>query len=536
MRVLGLRQIAAIAVIVTLSACGDSMSPGGSDHHLAALTPPIAAVGPFTHANFKASDDAGGTAAVTFRVNGIPGGSPAVGTISASGVYSVPDSIPEGDTVVVTAVSVNDTTQRKSSTVFFMPSLQDPERDYYVHFPRVVDLASPSTVRLFIFPAANVSTITFIHDGALTPLTNVGNAVFMLEISPTLALSSFVAGSLHGLIGQLDYRAADGSRVKLTGIGVNVRDANMPNVTLTQLAPDAQRSPFVLNLRYNGPYFRSALPNVILARVRQLLGDRFDFVALVSNVNSNNNRNFTHVRNDVQGIGLAQFDNELGGRGRLRGIVNFPLDEYFDPGSAISHEVGHDWINFATDPTLHIGSPHWPMSSIASESVMGFSIGGAGGEGGMFPFSLETLGNGNVRVHSRTPSTIYSSWDLYLMGLLPSDSVPPALVLPPTLPLSSIVPGFETPATTYTIAQYVAAHGTRVPAYGSSPTEFTIATVVLSYGRLLSAAEMSYFDAAASRIESTTAFQVTTGFATAAASSPFSVATGGRARLHSRLD
>ena len=514
------------------------MPPGGPNAHsnLAVLTPSIAAVAPFTRATFKASDDAGGTAAVTFRVNGIPGGSPAVGTITSSGEYSVPDSIPDGDTVVVTAVSVNDTTQRKSSTVFFMPWLHEPDRDYYVHFPRVVDGASPSTTRIFFFPAANVATITFVHDGELTPLRDVGNGAFMLEVPPTLALSNFSAGSLHGRIGQLDFRTAAGAQVKLAGIGVNVRDANMPSVTLTQLAPDAQRSPFVLNLRYNPPYFRSALPHVILARVRQLLGDRFDFVALISNVNSNNNRNFTPARNDVQGIGLAQFDNEIGGRGRLRGIVNFPLDEYFDPGTAISHEVGHDWINFATDPTLHAGAPHWPMSSIASESVMGFSIGGQGGEGGMFPFSLETLGNGNVRIHQRAPSTIYGAWDLYLMGLLPADSVPPAYVLPPSLAISSLVPGFETPATTYTIAQYVTAHGARVPAYGASPTEFTIATVVLSYGRLLSPTEMSYFDAAASRIESTTAFPVTTGFATAATSSPFFVAAGGRARLRARLD
>lgn len=514
------------------------MSPGGSNgkHPLAVLTPPIAAVAPFTQATFKATDDAGGTAAVTFRVNGIPGGSPAVGTISASGIYSVPDSIPEGDTVVVTAVSVNDTTQRKSSTVFFMPSLHDPDRDYYVHFPRVVDGASPSTTRIFFFPAAGVATISFIRNGAPTPLADVGNGAFMLEVPPALAVSSFVGGALHGNIGQLDFRSSAGARVKLTGIGVNVRDANMPAVTLTQLAPDAQRSPFVLNLRYNGPLIGVSTPGAVVARVRQLLGDRFDFLAVVSNVNSNNNRFFLHVRNDVQGIGLGQFDNELGGRGRLRGVVHFPLDEYFDPGSAISHEVGHDWINFATDPTLHVGSPHWPMSSIASESVMGFSIGGQGGEGGMFPFALDPLGNGNVRIRSRAASTVFSPWDLYLMGLLPSDSVPSAYVLPPSLPFSSLVSGLETPATTYTIAQYVAAHGARVPAYGSSPTEFTIATVVLSYGRLLSASEMAYFDAAASRIESTTAFQVTTGFATAATSSPFFVATGGRARLHARLD
>jgi hypothetical protein len=524
--------------IVGLACGGDSTAPPGSDgpRRFVSLTPPVAAAAPGAGASFAARDDAGSPAQVGWQVNGIAGGSPSVGTISVNGEYLAPSTFPDGDSVVVTAVSKSDATQRLSSTIFFVPSLT--VRNYYVQFPRVMNAASPSKSRVFVVASADVASMTFLHDGAITPLVNVGNGIFMLELDPSVALANYASGALHGLAGQFEYRDASGARVKLTGIGVNVRDAAMPDVISTPVAADAQRSPFVLNLRYDTPLIGASPPAAVVARALQILGDRFDYLAVVANASSNNNRFYASVRNDVQGIGLPLVDNTsaVGSSGRLRGIVNFPLDEFFDPGSVLSHEVGHTWINFASDPLLQPGRPHWPMSSIASESVMGFSIGGPGGEGGQFPFSLVALGNGSYRVESRVASTIFSPWDLYLIGLLPTDSVPPAVILPSTVPFSSVRPGFETPATTYTIAQYVATQGARNPAYGAAPREFALATVVLSYGRLLSPSEMAYFDAAAARIESTTAFPVTTGFATAVPSSPFRVATGGRATLHARLD
>ncbi len=45
---------------------------------------------------------------VTWEVNGIPGGNASVGTISSTGVYSAPGSVPPGGMVTVSAVAAAD--------------------------------------------------------------------------------------------------------------------------------------------------------------------------------------------------------------------------------------------------------------------------------------------------------------------------------------------------------------------------------------------------------------------------------------------
>lgn len=54
---------------------------------------------------------------VTWQVNGVVGGNSTVGTISSSGVYTAPASVPAQPSLTVTAVSVADTTKSASATV-----------------------------------------------------------------------------------------------------------------------------------------------------------------------------------------------------------------------------------------------------------------------------------------------------------------------------------------------------------------------------------------------------------------------------------
>ncbi|MDQ8153833.1 MAG: hypothetical protein P3B98_04140 [Gemmatimonadota bacterium] len=509
------------------------------------VSPALAAVAPLARATFAALDQLGGPWPVTWLVNGVPGGSTATGLISSGGEYVAPAVIPEGDTVVITAVSTQDATRRVSAIAYFMPTLA--QRDYYVQFPRVMTVGQRTKTRVLWVPPTGVTSITFVEragcsnptppcGGASTPLQSVGNGVLMFELDPTIALSGYRPNSLHNLAGFLDLRDAAGTLTRRTLLGVNVREAQTPDVAITPLASDAQRSAFVLNLRVDAPLLGVAASPSVTSRALQLLGDRFDFLAIVANVTSGNNRFYAGVRNDVRGIGLQQFNNSVGhgSAGRLRGLVHYPSDEYFDPQSALAHEVGHAWISFAVDTLLRVGNPHWPLSDIGNESVMGVSIPGSGA-GGFFQYGLVAAGNGLYRLEARSQGGRYTMWDLYLMGLVPRDSVPPALILPRSLSLNAITPGLLTPATTYTIDEYVAAHGARAPAAGASPSEFTIATVVLSYGRLLTPAELSYFDAAAARMESTIPLPLTIGFGVGD-SNPFWVVSGGRARLRARLN
>jgi YD repeat-containing protein len=69
---------------------------------------------------FTAAVTEGGTViggGVVWSVNGIVGGNPSVGTITGTGLYTAPASLPPRPTVTVTATSVEDPTARENATV-----------------------------------------------------------------------------------------------------------------------------------------------------------------------------------------------------------------------------------------------------------------------------------------------------------------------------------------------------------------------------------------------------------------------------------
>ena len=524
-------------LLLALAACGGSSedrptnpTTGTQDF---TLSPAIAATAPRGTTTFAAKTAAGAPVPVAWRVNGVGGGSAQLGTISSAGVYSAPQTIPDGDSVVVTALATDNSVQQ-SATVYFIPNTTS--RDYYVPIPRVVDLQRATRTRFLLVPPPNAATVSFVPvAGSVIPLTPIGAGVLTFTLDASAVTSSYVSGTLHHFVGRLDYRTSASTQIKLTNLTVNVRDAGMPDVAISQLAADAQRSPYVLNLRVDtttiGPY-----PAITKRALEVLGGDRFDFVVVIATVTSNNNRYYASVRNDVRGIGLQTYDNSIpwGGAGRLRGAIAFPIDGFFDGADeGFIHEHGHAWINFGTDAQLRPGAPHWPLSTMA-HGVMGFSIGGQGGEGGAFPWLLTSLGDGTVRVTSEASLRVFTPLDLYIMGLLPADSVPPNMILQTSVNPNSLATGQVLPATTYPITDYVAGMGARVPSSATSPRQFATACVVLSYGRLLTQSEMAFFDYASARAETRTMLQTVAGLARGNAPG-FFLATGGRATLTTRL-
>jgi hypothetical protein len=59
--------------------------------------------------------------AVNWQVNGVAGGNATVGTISTTGLYAAPSSVPSPSTVTITAVSQADATKSASATVTVAP-------------------------------------------------------------------------------------------------------------------------------------------------------------------------------------------------------------------------------------------------------------------------------------------------------------------------------------------------------------------------------------------------------------------------------
>jgi YD repeat-containing protein len=82
------------------------------------------------------------TASVRWDVNGVPGGDPTVGTISAAGLYTAPAQVPLPPTVAVTATSTDDATLRDSATVV----VAEPQAVFAAAAPVSIGIRQPATV------------------------------------------------------------------------------------------------------------------------------------------------------------------------------------------------------------------------------------------------------------------------------------------------------------------------------------------------------------------------------------------------------
>ena len=98
--------------------------------------------------------NAGTNTAVTWQVNGIAGGNSTVGTISSSGLYTAPATVPGAGTVTVTAISVADPTKSASVTITFGPPLSVQAASTVVN---VTGTGVTDTVQI----TANVSAVTW---------------------------------------------------------------------------------------------------------------------------------------------------------------------------------------------------------------------------------------------------------------------------------------------------------------------------------------------------------------------------------------
>src|ERR1700738_1154826 len=81
------------------------------------LTPPSVSLLLGTSQTFTAAVTNSTNTAVTWSVNGIPGGNAAVGTISASGAYTAPGDLPSSGSVSVRATSVADSSKSAAAVV-----------------------------------------------------------------------------------------------------------------------------------------------------------------------------------------------------------------------------------------------------------------------------------------------------------------------------------------------------------------------------------------------------------------------------------
>jgi hypothetical protein len=394
-------------------------------------------------------------------------------------------------------------------------------------------------------------TLQFTTSGTITGLRldlQSGGAVTMTQtsagrwegsITAAQALFGYDAADVnHNFIGYLRVLGAGGAVTSSYNVFINVVDDNVPSVTVQTLYNDGRRTARVLNLRRpeltlspeTAPATRTEDIRRAVREAYKNLPDGFDFVQVAWTLPTYfQNRGHLSTKNNVSGIGSTIKDDDAlwGSAGKLQGVTVFPLDTYVDFAEAtFSHETAHQWVMFSKHPLLQSAIPHWPPSTMG-RGIMGVTI--SGSVGGAFPWTITQVSATTVRTDQGKSTETFDDFDLYLMGLLPAESVAPGWVLQGTA-----CAGCTVAATRFTINDLINVEGPRNPNAAQSQKSFRLATVIITSDRLLNDDEMAMFEYWVRRGEGTTEVPYTSGLAGGTAK-PWAVATRGLSTVDFRL-
>jgi hypothetical protein len=246
--------------------------------------------------------------------------------------------------------------------------------------------------------------------------------------------------------------------------------------------------------RWSGAKFRQLAPIVYRS-----LKDAFDFLVFAfpddAPVESPGGM-ATRARGHTGGLGLAQGDGTagFGSGGRLMGSLMFGRHQWLDSGLAL-HELAHLWGQRVIpweDPEGHwmfsgVGGylGGWAPGTLESAGAPGVWRARGPGEGAM---TFQLTGMGVARGS-------YPPLELYLMGLLPADSVPPFEVADQPEWINEQLGLFRaTGIRTVTVEELAATHGAREPAFPEAPRRFRGAYLVVTTAPM-GAAERNRVDA-----------------------------------------
>jgi hypothetical protein len=405
----------------------------------------------------------------------------------------------------------------------------------WAHFnPHVVSQNATGTADLLCYPEGTFTSIKFAPSWSANELQleNRGAGIYGITLNVADLVNGLASDDINrkfaGYLRVYNNATLDGQ----FNIFIDVLTPDIPEVIPVLLGADAQKSPHLFNMI--GTYDTSL--DLITKKFYSYFSDDYDFIAIIYDESRFLNRYYIGIRNDVQNIGLSIFDNSgyYESKGTLQGIIWFPIPHYFDLAESGSiHEIGHRWINYLGITPLNLGQPHWPVSTLAKD-IMGFSIGGQGGEGGEFNFTITQVGEDQWKLVPYDNPKTFSDLSLYLMGLIPSNEVGNHIVFLNQSQSISAGAIWSGPVANINGAYIVGQLGERVPNHLNSQKKFRIATILLTKNELASAETMRLYDWFASRAELTTLTPVHSGFVKRI-SNPFYLATGGRATLASTI-
>lgn len=404
--------------------------------------------------------------------------------------------------------------------------------------PDVISAAGNEAAELSVQTNGSPTRLQLVlASGLELPLAPQGNGLYTVTVNHGDALFGYQPDDVNrNFVGYLDVYENE-ERLLRGNMFINVHDSVIPEVAISDIAPDIRVSGRVFNLHLADIDPKNLIISEITQRFYQYYPDEFDFINVVSIPAYFGNRYFSSVQNKVEGIGLDFWDNSerFGSAGRLQGFIRFPVSYFYDLASrAYVHEMGHNWINFLSHPKLQGVSPHWPISSLAP-GVMGYQV-PTNSQGLSFPFDLVSLPNDRYRLDGVPNQRVeFNGMDLYLMGLGSAAQAGSYIVFENQ---DQAVCGgciLEGPVVEFTAQDVIEHAGPRVPAYPNSQIAFRAATIVVSRSRPLNDREMQFYDYFAARGESKVELTQAQGFAKGS-TYPFFVATGRIGSLSTALD
>lgn len=211
------------------------------------VTPATASVTVSRTAQFQAFEAGAVTTNVRWAVNGITGGETSVGTISDTGLYTAPSTVPTPATVTITATSKDDSTLSATATVTLVP----PVPVFLAARGVSVLVASPQVVDKNVRAAVSVRV-----DDTVARFSSAGPVSVHVNQDVTgLAAARAVAVGVEPVITTIDPATGTlGSSlfVMLTGSGFSdatgvrffLNNAEDPNITVANLtvSPDGTQA------------------------------------------------------------------------------------------------------------------------------------------------------------------------------------------------------------------------------------------------------------------------------------------------------
>ena len=230
--------------------------------------------------------------------------------------------------------------------------------------------------------------------------------------------------------------------------------------------------------------------------------------------------------NDVEHIGVPIYDDAAacGSAGRLRGVVVQPFGSIDLLDSEILNVWGADiGVPFGLAQPAGLGSLSWNPQSDVGGQLASYCISEDGVAG-----RLAANGDGTWRLVPVAENEPYAPLELYIMGLIPAEDVPPMHILA-ELDLTNSERITAASVQTVTIEDIIAAHGgTRSPTSAESQKAFSAAFIVVQDGPFTDA-EYVYYSLLSCHLMSGNPPEEFDQYA------PFAWATGGRATLDTRL-